>query len=963
MDRVTYLDFDLLIQPRGKGYHTQVLTAPAGQAGAAFELPFSELELENFLLRIGRPRRSMRRIGSPEMEAAKTFGGRLFEALFGGEVRSAFRSSLDEAGRQHAGLRIRLRLADVPALHHLPWEFLYDPARHQFLVLSIETPLVRYLDLAERVRPLTVTPPIRVLVMISSPSDYPQLDVEQEWRKLHDALEPLEQRGLITLERLDQATLRALQRWLRRGACHIFHFIGHGGFDQASQDGLLILEDEHQRGRPVSGQDLGMLLHDHRLLRLAVLNACEGARTSQTDPFAGTAQSLVQHGIPAVIAMQFEITDAAAVTFAHEFYEAVADGYPVDAALAEARKAIFTQGNDVEWSTPVLYLRSPDGHIFDVERVPPAAVQPESNEERTERQNIVLFGAAQTAMAAENWAVAIEKLSTLLDLEPGHAEATVQLRAAQQQRELAGLYASGQQHAAAGRWHEALDAFRQVQARQGDYKEVSARIVAAQHAMAREELPLAPPVLPAAIPTATLHVPQARRIRGRWLRSTLALLLGVGGVLAWQNTLDDQPDPISLQPASTAVQAKTDKPAEVSPPNAEELYQKGEQYAKGQGVPKDEAEAIEWYRKAAAQGNTEAQNRLRQIEEAGREAAKKVEPAKPECPPNEIATLGKVVPLYVQWHKSRHAQWEEDEIQLPILEALAKEEEGQEGTARGRGAVFERMLPLLEAADAAKAARVKSGGRASVVLQELRAGTAERQKAVTERQEAFGLSFQCLSKYRNAIEYLTRLNQMPNFPAPMVNPEGEIGGFLGAYMRKHALVDHAKITRDIVHHALQAHKYLRPSAKQASRAASLALIEQALEKLDPQVATAVRQGHGEKALTELLAGDAALQKSQTRATQEYEEAYTRLATEHKEALSPLAPPPPARPPLQSIVDKAPLQEKSSQEPPLPSPAAAPPRGTPMPQPPAAPPPSPRNDRERGTVPENTKQSQPWKMLK
>lgn len=100
----------------------------------------------------------MRRIGSPEMEAAKVFGGRLFEALFGGEVRSAFRSSLDEAGRQHAGLRIRLRLADTPALSHLPWEFLYDTARRQFLVLSIETPLVRYLDLSERVRPLAVTP-------------------------------------------------------------------------------------------------------------------------------------------------------------------------------------------------------------------------------------------------------------------------------------------------------------------------------------------------------------------------------------------------------------------------------------------------------------------------------------------------------------------------------------------------------------------------------------------------------------------------------------------------------------------------------------------------------------------------------------------------------------------------------------------------------------------------------------
>ena len=153
-----------------------------------------------------------------------------------------------------------------------------------------------------------------------------------------------------------------------RGEYHIFHFIGHGGFDQRLQDGVLILEDEDERGRPVSGQDLGTLMHDHRPLRLATLNACEGARTSRTDPFAGMAQSLVQQGIPAVIAMQFEITDEAAITFAHEFYGAIADGYPVDAALAEARKSIFAQGNGLEWGTPVLYLRSPDGVLFNIQK-------------------------------------------------------------------------------------------------------------------------------------------------------------------------------------------------------------------------------------------------------------------------------------------------------------------------------------------------------------------------------------------------------------------------------------------------------------------------------------------------------------------------------------------------------------------------------------------------------------------
>jgi hypothetical protein len=160
----------------------------------------------------------------------------------------------------------------------------------------------------------------------------------------------------------------ALQHQLRRKTYHIFHFVGHGGFDESAQDGVLVLEDEEGHSRQVSGQYLGMLLHDEKTLRLAILNACEGGRTSRSDPFAGVGQSLLQQGIPAVIAMQFPILDEAAITMAQEFYSALADGYPVDAGLSEARKGIFAQDYGVEWGTPVLYLRAPDGRIFDIEK-------------------------------------------------------------------------------------------------------------------------------------------------------------------------------------------------------------------------------------------------------------------------------------------------------------------------------------------------------------------------------------------------------------------------------------------------------------------------------------------------------------------------------------------------------------------------------------------------------------------
>jgi tetratricopeptide (TPR) repeat protein len=95
------------------------------------------------------------------------------------------------------------------------------------------------------------------------------------------------------------------------------------------------------------------------------LNSCEGARGSEGDPFSGTAATLVRRGVPAVVAMQYQITDSAAIEFSRAFYESLADGLPVDAAVTEARVAV-SMGSMLEWGTPVLYLRSPDGRIFDI---------------------------------------------------------------------------------------------------------------------------------------------------------------------------------------------------------------------------------------------------------------------------------------------------------------------------------------------------------------------------------------------------------------------------------------------------------------------------------------------------------------------------------------------------------------------------------------------------------------------
>ncbi len=364
----TYEDFDLLIEPTtDSGYRARVLSSPVGETRpVAIAIPFSDLELEHFLLRIGRPRRQATRgEGTSEAAAVREFGSRLFDAVFTDRVRRALTSSLDQVeGREDTGLRVRLRLSDCPELAELPWEYLYDPDARRFLALSPWTPLIRYLELPDAIRPLTVRPPLRILVMIASPTDFEPLDVDGEWSKVRNALDDLQEAGRVQIDWMHTGTLGNLRRQLRRTEYHVFHYIGHGRYDPQAQDGVLALEGPGGRTLQVSGADVGALLYDHRSLRMAVLNSCEGYRGGRTDPYSQTAQSLIRQGIPAVVAMQFEMTDDAAMTFFHSLYEAVADGYPLDAAMAEARNAVRDEPNPVEWATPVLYLRAADAVIF-----------------------------------------------------------------------------------------------------------------------------------------------------------------------------------------------------------------------------------------------------------------------------------------------------------------------------------------------------------------------------------------------------------------------------------------------------------------------------------------------------------------------------------------------------------------------------------------------------------------------
>jgi CHAT domain-containing protein len=370
----SYDELRIRFHPAGDNCYRSVATAADDSiASATFEIPFTELELDNFVLRVGRQRLPMRNFRSTPMEEARRLGERLFEALMVEEVRDIFRSARGAAESSRKGLRLTLCLSEAPELMDLPWEFLYEKPR--FLSQSIYSPVVRSLDLRDVPTAYPLSLPLNVLGLISSPNGFTALDVEREKAKLTAALGPLYGEGLVTLEWLDGGTLKKLDEAINQHhEIHIFHFVGHGGYDTHDQSGTLILENEYGDPHEVSGEELGLLLQDERSLRLAVLNSCEGARSSHIDPFSGAAASLVHYGVPAVIGMQFEITDEAAIAFAGRLYDALARGFPVDAALAQARRSIFAAGNDIEFGTPVLFLRGRDARLFDVVNDAPAPV-------------------------------------------------------------------------------------------------------------------------------------------------------------------------------------------------------------------------------------------------------------------------------------------------------------------------------------------------------------------------------------------------------------------------------------------------------------------------------------------------------------------------------------------------------------------------------------------------------------
>jgi hypothetical protein len=405
---VDYRDFDVWIEARTAdgpdGYPVRASSETQGQARGWMTLPSIQPYLD--VLAIERTNASL----------LIEFGALLYGALFAGDVESLFQACLGEvAGQEAAGLRIRLRIGP-PEIAALPWEFLYSPRQKYYLGASRKTLLTRYLEVFQPIRPLRTALPLKVLVAIPGASG---LDTGQEKDILTEALSKLGSAVQLKVLQGD-VTRRAVADELLEERYHVFHFIGHGVFQ--NERGHLLFNDEQGGQDLISDEILARIFLDAASMKLVVLNACEGAKVSSFKPMVGLAPKLIERGIPAVVAHQYPVPDTTAICFARELYRGLcvaADPGHVDAAVAHARNQLSIQfPAERSFGAPVLFMRAPDGLIFDFTAPLPPQEKPQTpralpDEERSHLEKML-------AIHERNRRILEEQIAAMAAFAPVH---------------------------------------------------------------------------------------------------------------------------------------------------------------------------------------------------------------------------------------------------------------------------------------------------------------------------------------------------------------------------------------------------------------------------------------------------------------------------------------------------------------------------------------------------------------
>ncbi len=226
-------------------------------------------------------------------------------------------------------------------------------------------------------------PPLKVLVAACHHIPEARSYVEQ----IQDAISGLAIPGGVDLTTLDDPTFDELCDAVKDNRPHVFHLIAHGkpaglfmkrdvSPDQARANAILREAGERvpADGVLVRAQAVRSMFGYHRP-HLVVLHACDGdapGPISADDAPAltqlfSTAREIAYAGVPAVVAMQYQISVDQALMFVTDFYGALAGGATVSDATKQGRTKLARkpppEGQDEfqVWATrlfgaPVVYV-------------------------------------------------------------------------------------------------------------------------------------------------------------------------------------------------------------------------------------------------------------------------------------------------------------------------------------------------------------------------------------------------------------------------------------------------------------------------------------------------------------------------------------------------------------------------------------------------------------------------------
>ena len=300
------------------------------------------------------------------------YGRALGQAVFGGAVGDAYRQAV--AASQSHGVILRVRLFVGPSattLHRIHWETMLDPRDGSPVLTDENIVFSRYLS-SNDWRPVRLRPKsaLRALVVVSGPTDLDRFQarvlapvaVEDEVERAQNGLSPLPSRVLANH---GEVTEGRLFDELRDG-CDILYLVCHGYL--AGDEPYLILENEDGTAARIRGGTLVDRIRDLiKVPRLVVLASCQSAglggdaRSNDAGVLAALGPRLAEAGVPAVLAMQGDISMETVSRFMPTFFHELQRDGQIDRAMAAARGAIRDRH---DWWAPALFMRLRSGRIW-----------------------------------------------------------------------------------------------------------------------------------------------------------------------------------------------------------------------------------------------------------------------------------------------------------------------------------------------------------------------------------------------------------------------------------------------------------------------------------------------------------------------------------------------------------------------------------------------------------------------